>query len=85
MDDTTLAGYIPIYGDRIAARRFCLQHSSAKTKESAKHSMLEKLKKKMGIAGSDDDTNNLKTEKTLWKTQQMGRKKDKKSGVGMDP
>ncbi|KAL2088710.1 hypothetical protein ACEWY4_015609 [Coilia grayii] len=61
MDDTTLAGYIPTYGDRIAARRFCLQHNSANTKESAKHSMLEKLKKKMGISGNDDDTNNQET------------------------
>lgn len=62
MDDQTLAGYIPTYGDRIAARRFCLQHSTtAKTKESVKHSMLEKLKKKMGIAVSDDENNNQET------------------------
>ncbi|XP_063767224.1 uncharacterized protein LOC134883048 [Eleginops maclovinus] len=58
MDDNTLADYIPTYGDRIAARRFCLQHSAtAKTKESAKHSMLEKLKRKMGIAVSDENNN----------------------------
>ncbi|XP_049325043.1 uncharacterized protein LOC111189939 [Astyanax mexicanus] len=62
MDDNTLADYIPNYGDRIAARRFCLQHSAtAKTKESAKHSMLEKLKKKMGITVSDDENNNQET------------------------
>lgn len=58
LDDNTLADYIPTYGDRIAARRFCLQHSAtAKTKESAKHSMLEKLKKKMGITVSEDENN----------------------------
>ncbi|XP_076876894.1 uncharacterized protein LOC143526112 isoform X2 [Brachyhypopomus gauderio] len=62
MDDNTLAEYIPTYGDRIAARRFCLQHSAtARTKESAKHSMLEKLKKKMGITVSDDENNNQET------------------------
>lgn len=58
---TTLAGYIPSYGDRIAARRFCLQHHGASTKESTKTSLLEKLKKKMAIGGNDDDTNNQET------------------------
>ncbi|XP_060769742.1 uncharacterized protein LOC132879973 isoform X2 [Neoarius graeffei] len=58
MDDNILAGYIPTYGDRIAARRFCLQHHGAKNKESSKHSMLEKLKKRKGIGGSDNDTCN---------------------------
>lgn len=63
MDDETLARYIPTYGDRIAARRFGLQHSgaTAKTKESAKHSILEELKKKMGIAVSEDENNNQET------------------------
>ncbi|KAK7944966.1 hypothetical protein WMY93_000694 [Mugilogobius chulae] len=26
MEDDVLAGYIPIYGDRIATRRFCSEH-----------------------------------------------------------
>ncbi|XP_049437635.1 uncharacterized protein LOC125891993 isoform X2 [Epinephelus fuscoguttatus] len=35
MDDDALAGYIPTYGDRIAARRFCLEN-----KELPKHMLL---------------------------------------------
>ena len=54
MDDETLAGYIPAYGDRIAAKRFCLEKKGPSVKQSQKHSLFEKLKKSMGICENDD-------------------------------
>ncbi len=87
MDDDTLAGYIPTYGDWIAARRFCLENQGASAKESNKHSLLEKLKKKIGIAGNDDEKSHHE-ENTAAKQKrgyakktkkQMGWKKDQKS------
>lgn len=56
MDDVTLAGYIPTYGDRIAAKRFCLENKGTTAKESRKYSLFEKLKRKMGIDGNDNST-----------------------------
>lgn len=62
IDDEALAVYIPTYRDRIAARRFCVQHLGASSKEPTKHSLFsEKLKKRLDIGGSDDDNNNQGT------------------------
>ena len=61
MDDDTLAGYLPTYGDQIAARRFCLENQGPRAKESKKHSLLEKLNKKMGINGNDDKKSDHET------------------------
>ncbi|CAL9686254.1 unnamed protein product [Knipowitschia caucasica] len=55
MDDASLAVYLPAYGDRLAARRFCLENREGpSTKDCRKHSLLEKLKHKMGIDGKED-------------------------------
>lgn len=50
-DDEALTVYMPTNEDRIAARRFCVQHLDP----SSKGPFLEKLKKRMGIGESDDD------------------------------
>lgn len=76
MDDGTLAGYIPTYGDRIAARRFCLESKGANTTDSKKHSLLEKLKKKMGI-DSNDETNSDQAQTTKSKRTRQYAKSNK--------
>lgn len=87
IDDEALAVYIPTYGDRIAARRFCVQHLGASSKEPTKHSLFEKLKKRMGIGGSDDDNNNqgtstLKRKKGNGKRNKWAEKATRKVEVG---
>ncbi|XP_046704308.1 uncharacterized protein LOC124385191 [Silurus meridionalis] len=50
LDDTCLARYIPLYGDRIATRRYCLDKQKRKDDSCSKMSLLEKLRKKMSTA-----------------------------------
>lgn len=87
MDDDTLARYIPTYGDRIAARRFCLQHHGANTAESTKTSLFEKLKKRMGIGGKDDESNDegtsgVKRKRSYAKRNKWAEKATRKIELG---
>lgn len=88
MSDDTLAGYIPTYGDRIAARRFCLENHGTSAKESRKQSLLEKLKKKMGIDGNDDkksdheETSVPKRKRGNAKNNKWAEKKTRKVELG---
>ncbi|XP_046701301.1 uncharacterized protein LOC124382965 isoform X1 [Silurus meridionalis] len=50
LDDTCLARYIPLYGDRIATRQYCLDKQKRKDDSCSKMSLLEKLRKKMSTA-----------------------------------
>ncbi|CAK6970324.1 uncharacterized protein LOC125891993 isoform X1, partial [Scomber scombrus] len=84
----SLAGYIPTYGDRITARRFCLENQGPTAKESEKkHSLLEKLKKKMGIDVNDDtksdhaETSAPKQKRSYTKNNKWAEKKTRKVGV----
>lgn len=49
MDDNSLAAYIPIYGDRIATRRFCCEHQRKGGRDAQQQTLLQKLRRKMGI------------------------------------
>ncbi|XP_035984919.1 uncharacterized protein LOC110367624 [Fundulus heteroclitus] len=88
MDDGTLSGYIPTYGDRIAARRFSLESKGTNSKASTKHSLLEKLKRKMGLDGSDDtnldeaETSNPKRKTQHGKSNKWAEKKTRKIELG---
>ncbi|CAI5671030.1 unnamed protein product [Oreochromis niloticus] len=87
MDDKTLSGYIPTYGDRIAARRFCLENSGASTKESRKNSLLEKLKEKMGINENEKKPDHeeafvSKRKRTYAKNNRWAEKKTRKIELG---
>ena len=90
MDDDALAGYIPTYGDRIAARRFCLENKGANenAKTSKKQSLLEKLKKKMGIDENDDkksdneETSAAKRKRIYAKKNKWAEKKTRKVELG---
>lgn len=90
MDDDALAGYIPTYGDRIAARRFCLENKGANenAKTSKKQSLLEKLKKKMGIHDNDDKTSDdeetsaVKRKRTYAKKNRWAEKKTRRVELG---
>ncbi|KAI5625384.1 hypothetical protein C0J50_15054 [Silurus asotus] len=50
LDDTCLARYMPLYGDRIATRRYCLDKHKRKDDSCSKMSLLKKLRKKMCTA-----------------------------------
>lgn len=50
IEDAYLARYIPVYGDRIATRRYCLDKQKRKEDKSSRMSLLEKLQKKMRTA-----------------------------------
>lgn len=81
MDDITLAGYIPTYGDRIAARRICLENKGTAAKESRKYSLLEKLKRKMGIKGKDNSTSDYdETSAPKWMRSYAKNNKSAKKG-----
>ena len=88
MDDDALAGYIPTYGDRIAARRFCLENKGANAKDSKKQSLLEKLKEKMGIDEIDDkksdneETSAGKRKRSYAKKNKWAEKKTRKVELG---
>ncbi|XP_049437634.1 uncharacterized protein LOC125891993 isoform X1 [Epinephelus fuscoguttatus] len=90
MDDDALAGYIPTYGDRIAARRFCLENKGANenAKTSKKQSLLEKLKKKMGIDENDDkksdneETSAAKRKRIYAKKNKWAEKKTRRVELG---
>ncbi|XP_039663394.1 uncharacterized protein LOC120563341 [Perca fluviatilis] len=47
IEDAYLARYIPVYGDRIATRRYCLDKQKREEDNSSKMSLLEKLRKRM--------------------------------------
>lgn len=88
MDDARLAVYLPAYGDRLAARRFCLENREVQsTKNSRKHSLLEKLKHKMGINGKED-SNEMEEAQVPEKKQsyalnnKWARKKSRKIEIG---
>ncbi|XP_023808456.1 uncharacterized protein LOC111946974 [Oryzias latipes] len=49
MDDDSLATYVPIYGDRIATRRFCSEYKKKGERDAQRQSLLQKLKRKMGF------------------------------------
>uniref|UniRef100_A0A1A8SKH0 Si:ch73-30l9.1 n=1 Tax=Nothobranchius rachovii TaxID=451742 RepID=A0A1A8SKH0_9TELE len=49
MDDNSLATYIPIYGDRIATRRFCSEYQRKGERDVQRQVLLQKLRRKMGI------------------------------------
>ncbi|KAL4000587.1 olfactory receptor [Sarotherodon galilaeus] len=87
MDDKTLSGYISTYGDRIAARRFCLENSGASTKESRKNVLLEKLKEKMGINENEKKPDHeeafvSKRKRTYAKNNRWAEKKTRKIELG---
>ncbi|XP_068187709.1 uncharacterized protein [Antennarius striatus] len=83
MDDDTLAGYIPTYGDRIAARRFCLDHGQHHgTKQTTKTSLLDKLKQRMGIGDTDDNTNQEKRRSKYAKHKKWAEKMTRKIELG---
>ena len=58
MDDTTLANYIPSYGDRIALFNFC---KGKKSLPQRKHGLLEKLRDKMKVRqeSTNEDTTHV--------------------------
>lgn len=87
MDDNSLAGYIPAYGDRIAARRFCLENQSNMANEQKKCSLLEKLKKKMGIsenqeASDHDNIGPSKRKRNAPKNNKYAEKKTRRVELG---
>ncbi|CAJ1069766.1 uncharacterized protein LOC119008776 isoform X1 [Xyrichtys novacula] len=83
MDDDNLAGYIPTCGDRIAARRFCLDHGQHHgTKQATKTSLLDKLKQRMGIGDTDDNTNQEKRRRTYAKHNKWAEKPTRKIELG---
>ena len=47
IDDASLACYIPLYGDRIATRRYCMDKQKRKENEPLRMSLLDKLRKRM--------------------------------------
>lgn len=53
IDDESLARYIPLYGDRIATRRYCMQKAKKKEGESSRMSLLDKLRTRMRTAATD--------------------------------
>ncbi|XP_030294806.1 uncharacterized protein LOC115594724 [Sparus aurata] len=57
IEDAYLARYIPVYGDRIALRRYCLDKEKQKD-NSSRMSLLEKLRKKLktATAGQDEES-----------------------------
>lgn len=88
MDDEALAVYIPIYGDRIAARHICVQCLGASSTEGRwKVHYLKTKKKRMVIEGSDDDNNypgtsTLKRKKGNCKNNKWAGKATRKVEVG---
>ncbi|KAL7404093.1 hypothetical protein ABVT39_009499 [Epinephelus coioides] len=54
IEDAYLAHYIPVYGDRIALRRYCLDKEKQKDNRS-RMSLLEKLRKKLRTATASQD------------------------------
>ncbi|XP_076880222.1 uncharacterized protein LOC143528391 [Brachyhypopomus gauderio] len=49
LNDESLAVYIPVYGDRIATRHFCIESQKKDGTDAKRQSLLEKLRQKMGI------------------------------------
>ncbi|XP_073808037.1 uncharacterized protein isoform X2 [Danio rerio] len=87
MDDKTLSGYIPTYGDRIAARRFCLQNNSASSKDSRKNSLFERLKQRMGINENEkkpdhEETFGSKRKREYAQNNRWAEKKTRKIELG---
>ncbi|KAK7138439.1 hypothetical protein R3I94_010191 [Phoxinus phoxinus] len=56
IDDATMTAYIPAYGDRIATRRFCMEKQTKGGDDLKRHSLFEKLRRKMGTLTSNKDT-----------------------------
>nr|XP_054594315.1 uncharacterized protein LOC129161848 [Nothobranchius furzeri] len=56
MDDNSLATYIPIYGDRIATRRFCSEYQRKGERDVQRQTLLQKLRRKMGIDKNQEES-----------------------------
>ncbi len=54
IDDATMAAYIPAYGDRVAARRFCVEKRSRGGDDQNRLSLFEKIKRKKGTPNNKD-------------------------------
>ena len=54
IDDASLEHYIPVYGDRIATRRYCMDKQRQK-EDSTKTSLLEKLRQRMRTTATHYD------------------------------
>lgn len=55
IDDTSLACYIPIYGARIATRRYCMDKQRQRVEDTSKVSLLNKLRQRMSTRATNHD------------------------------
>lgn len=68
LDDITMASYIPTYGDRIAARRFCMEKQTRVGDDTKRLSLFKKLKKKMGTVSNKESDQGFERENTVQPT-----------------
>ncbi len=82
-----MSRYIPIYGDRIAARRFCKENGNKSESHATRQTLLEKLRQKMGInyrtEAVDDSSENFETKRRRHlKNNKMAEKITRKIEIG---
>ncbi len=82
-----MSRYIPIYGDRIAARRFCKKNGNKSESHATRQTLLEKLRQKMGINNRteavDDSSENFEPKRRRHlKNNKMAEKTTRKIEIG---
>ncbi|CAL9685205.1 unnamed protein product [Knipowitschia caucasica] len=83
MEDEMLAAYIPIYGDRIATQRFCLEHQGKGEKNAQRQSLLQKLCKKMGSEEDHEEPGpSNKSSRAYLKNNKMATRPTRKVELG---
>ncbi|XP_013883858.1 uncharacterized protein LOC106532363 [Austrofundulus limnaeus] len=86
IEDACLARYIPVYGDRIATRRYCLDKQKRKEDKSSRMTLLEKLRKKMRTAttshGEESDQEPWPERKTRFERHKNAIKTERKIELG---
>lgn len=87
MDDNCLASYIPLYGDRIATRRFCSEHQRKGERAAQRQTLLQKLRSKMSIGNDLENSGHTEsdaaqTPKAYLRNNKMATRKTRKVELG---